>query len=247
MNTDALIHCTSSRSALASILQNGLLYRYNSIELMEQINGPLGFGLKYNPAGMICFTDLPLESLGPIVAFTGPYGVAVSKEWALSNGARKVRYVDARGPEMDELRRLFGALKPSAHFDFPDNHPDNAYIQEWVEHLGASKRTFATSLGASPEFLKLLERLDESQTDLHMAESEWRMRSTIPGEFHQDDHIATALQIVRAHPDFVPAFGLRIPPLAIEFLFCPATDENLLKGELAETDFRFCEVRSYPP
>ncbi len=214
---------------------------------MEQINGPIGFDLKYNPRGMICLTDLPATELGPIVSFTGPYGVSVKKSWALTVGAKKVRYVDPNGPEMAELRMLFAALKPTMKFNFPDDQPDNAFIQKWVDTLALTDHSFARSAGASHEFHKLLQRLDWSQTNLHLAESEWRIRSITPNNmFDRPDQIPLTLNIVRAHPDLLPAFGVQIPPSAVQFLLAPKNEITALRMDLVGSGYEGCAIRSYP-
>ena len=223
-----LSHLTDSLDVLEKIIQMGLVYFPNKRQVFEDFSVSGGRTRLQEPIcrGMISFTDTPLESGRSHRRQYGDFGIALNREWAIRRGATKVLYVPKNGPVFQAFSNLFNALAPQASTDF--GHPG---VNQWVDQLVRTQQAFAACAG-SPAYAELLNLHAFMQTDMHAAESEWRIVQTYP---FTPDSRWTFREVKKkslwlAETGVVPT--LRFDPGAVEFLICPARKEADVRARL---------------
>ena len=232
-----LLHLTNSLENLASILEWGLLFTYNPIEIMEQLLGrAFTHALAPSPGGMICFTELPYHEATKVFG-ARKYGIAVDKEWAKSVGAQSVEYVNPI-QEADLLKFR------DAYFDilgkgFPTEINCSDHLARWLLELGATNPNFARSFGLDQEFLSFQNRALWMQTSGHAEEQEWRIRSpqgypNIEVLPKQDKQLELLLGMVKNIPSTRQLLTLRIPSEVVVGVFVPAGRADEAKNLVRE-------------
>jgi hypothetical protein len=88
LSSNSIIHFTSEKDALKSILKNNFRTYY----CKEKI----AFGNIYITyvAPMVCFCDIPLSEVKDHISKYGSYGLGLTKEWAENKGLNPVLYLD---------------------------------------------------------------------------------------------------------------------------------------------------------
>lgn len=220
-----LSHLTDSLDTLDQIVRTGLAFFPNKRKVFEDFSVAGGRTMLEEPLcrGMISFTDTPIEQGEAHRGRYGRYGIALNREWAIKKGACKVLYVPKSGPVFQAFSNLFGMLEP------PQWDVGNPHETAWVNKIMRTQPAFAQSAG-SPAYAELLNLHVYMQTDMHAAESEWRIMQTFP--FTWDDR--TAFREARRKVLWLVENGivptLRFDPAAVEFLICPASREAEVRG-----------------
>ncbi|MDT8375920.1 MAG: abortive infection system antitoxin AbiGi family protein, partial [Mariprofundaceae bacterium] len=132
---------------------------------------------------MICFTDLRSNNTSDHQSDFGSFGVAVSKQWARSHGAKKVTYIEL---DSDKFNSYFDIIKRYAPDEFNGvsvqtllDNPETRFSAE----MALTSKNWAQRAGIHPEYIKMLSALEWTQTSEHVAQSEWRIRNPRPYTF----------------------------------------------------------------
>jgi hypothetical protein len=243
-----LLHLTSSLENVASILEWGLLFTYNPIEILEQLLGrTFAHTLAPAPGGMICLTELPYPKAKKVFG-AKKYGIAVDKEWAKSVGAQPVEYVNPT--QEADLSKLRDANFHFLSKGFPAETNCSDHLARWLLELGATNPNFARSLGLDQEFLSFQKRVLWMQTSGHAEEQEWRIRSpqgypNIEVLPKQDKQLELLLGMVMNIPSVRQLLTLRIPPEVVVGVFVPAGRADEAKNLVRE--FGLAEACVNPP
>ena len=176
--------------------------------------------------GMVCFTELPVWRARVHRQRFGPFGIAVTWEWADRNCARRVRYVAKNGPEfsvraqrfqlaLQDLERRAGAR--------PDGWWDAALYN----------RHMAAILGAR-EWSALLIEYEYMQTDRDSAQAEWRIVQPLPFSYNSRERS----EIIREALGITGTWNItsaRVKPSDIRFLTAPHGRASELREVIPET------------
>ena len=256
-----LLHFTKSMEALSSITSNGFLYLHNETGVL----GPAArdaFGIDAadtQSSGMICFTELSESEISGHQDKYGKFGAGISKAWLVANGAGKVNYVQIGGPIYTSFVERLKSLAPKTLYGISTQeylaNPDTRF--NGTQALTSPK--WASVVGASEEFVSLLESLEWTQIDRDAAEREWRIRNPKPYAFKgrpsRQEAVALLVNCILDPniPDQVEgvmlytingkhqlmcpgksSLALRLPAEQIQALFCPHDHRPVVDTALGE-------------
>lgn len=229
MEKSVLIHYTSCEDSLVSILKLGFFYSHQDTITFQKLFSDAGIDvIEPDDHAMVCFTSNP-----DLVKF-GKYGIAVSKEWAISKGARKVEYVKIGSPRYNQLLDLLKKSKPAST-------PNSAGMLE--RHLFQKMAAHTASrgfLGFTQEYVNLLNDLKWMQVSSHEYQNEWRVRNpcsmggiqwinptlgrincNIPDVANRQNSIEIAIDMLSSNELLQQLGFLNIPIEAIRYLIVP--------------------------
>ncbi len=199
---------------------------------------------------MISFTELVLEEAAGVRDLHGPYGVCVDRDWAISKGARPVKYVSLRSPDFQILRSVIEHMRPRPKSVSGElgGIPEQDILQMAAE-LTISDPRFAAAAGAPNAFLNLMWETGWWETTGHEEEKEWRMRCKEIAQvkvIHSTDGPEIASK--EKQIDILKLFGnitaggldqyrLTIEPAACIALVAPAKRVSALRARLRSTPY----------
>lgn len=242
-----IVHCTRNIDDLKSILLHGFVPTINPTRITEPLFHDIGRPVPEADIGMICFTKLnpdvlDVEGLQTLCQF-GPFGIAVSQDWALAYGGRSVAYVKPGGSEYLALQALLecSCPQPIDHPNFDDR--DRRAVEEMVLSNARLPDIFT-----NPMFSLLLEMLLWVETDQHREEREFRIRA--PQEFgglrgyskreQVDLVLAMATQLNLS-------YTIKIDLKQIVFLLAPKSSEHQLRKVIRGSMFADVPIKTYVP
>lgn len=223
-----LIHFTRSARAVGQILQEGFVFSPNRKLLAEAVfsdpeisadeRGRFG-SISFRECGESQITEEHCREFGS-------FGICVSEEWARSNRAHPVTYLDRTGPIALALRTLFAAALERLRAD--RGGP------------GGGDRL------RKPEYASVLTLYEYLEPIEHSYQREWRIVNGIPvGELTRAAKISPeeSRRLARSE-DFRQAAPVR--PEDIRHLLCFSDQVQELR-ECLPPDFRSHEIREIVP
>lgn len=106
-SANALFHYTRSVNNLTGIIKNGFEHRLvkEDLSIRGFRNSPFSFPglIRYEFSWyMVCFCDIPLNSVHDHIKQYGSYGIGLNKEWGMSQGITPVRYIHYYTPDIHD-------------------------------------------------------------------------------------------------------------------------------------------------
>lgn len=119
------------------------------------------FGIEVDTqsSGMICFTDLSHGDTDAHQLKFGRFGVGISKDWLIEQGARRVSYVEIGGTAYNGLVGKMKELAPETLWGTPTNEYLNDRNQRFIAAQALTVRQWALNAGIAPEYVSFLEDL----------------------------------------------------------------------------------------
>lgn len=223
--TPYLTHYTGSLDAVANILANGFAYVPNRRLLIKQLLPEHDFRAREpQQFGMISLTEARPGESSQVRGDFGNFGLAVSRQWALSHNAQPVLYLDNAGPVFDAFRELFlRAYKATvAVLRFPE---------DGLWQVALTNR-FAT-LG-TVEWSLLLSLYDYMEPASNSHQREWRIVHPYP----LSGYPTTKKEIIaNVSPPKGWAKALHVVPIparALVGFVCPRSALRALKARIPE-------------
>jgi hypothetical protein len=255
-----LSHFTKTKKQFYSIIQNGFLFLHCETGIL----GPMAkevFSIDNvddASSGMICFTEIDDVNNSEHIVDFGMFGIGLSKQWVISQGAKKVNYITVGSEDYHNLAKSMEVLAPTELY----NTTREKYLTDpKTRHMGKislTKISFARNAGANVEYLDFLETFDWMQTNRDVSQQEWRIRNPHPyaftGRFSKEQQAKILINAIN-DPNvrdkvegimkyYLDEFGdcitivggktlsLRIPSDKIEALFCPLDFKSELESQL---------------
>jgi hypothetical protein len=264
-----LLHFTRTFDALASILNTGFLYLHNETGVL----GPAAreaFGIEIaddQSSGMICFTEMSAAEASPHRAKYGQYGVGISKQWLIKQGARRVQYVEVGSATYRNYVREMQRSAPSEIRGRPIREVLTDPTACFDAKVALTSPGFARFHGASDTYLSLLRRLQWTQTSRDTAEREWRVRNPRPYAFEGRPSRKDAIDLLlnALNNPSIPehangllkttvdmktvlactgraSLALSVPLKEVRAIFCTSEYQPMIEGLLARDDIRHIKV-----
>lgn len=242
-----IVHCTRSIDDLKSILLHGFVPTTNPTRITEPLFHDIGRSVPEADIGMICFTKLNPDALDVAALQTlcqfGPFGIAVTQDWALAYGGRSVAYVKPGGREYLALQDLLkcSCPQPIDHPNFDDR--DRRMVEEMI--LSNAR---LPDLFTNPMFSLLLEMLLWVETDQHRDEREFRIRA--PQEFgglrrySKRDQVGLVLAMATQQN---LSYSIKINTEQIVFLLAPKLSKQQLRSVMCGSMFADVPIKTYEP
>ena len=216
-----LTHYTSCVEAVENILVNGFAWVPNQRKLIRQLVPGRDFsGREPQQFGMISFTDRDAPAPLTHRKCFGQFGIVVSVEWARSQMAQRVLYVQEEGPVLEALCWLFttGYEQLKAGIQYPSDA---------AAQMAFTNRAMAEVEGG---FLwsKLLTLYEYLEPEKNAYQSEWRIVQPLPvyGYPSSTPEIIRAVSPPQNWAKFTRV--LRAPDDAIIGFVCPHQHEEAL-------------------
>ncbi len=249
MESLVLTHYTSSAEAVGSILRVGFFFSFRPTKTFDQLFRAAGLDAQEpDDKGMVCFTELNVEDATMHRSEFGSFGIAVSKVWAIDQGARRVSYVEPGGPHFQALLGKLRGHAPRHAFGYPVDEQRMPMFEKSLRQLLLGRKAAATLFGADAEYRRLLDDLLWVQISSDQNQAEWRIRnpSSLGGI---QDAIRAGLHSVESMISWMAAAPLEVrrhclllvPPEAVRFLVTPRGARSELLELLMQT--RFADVR----
>lgn len=222
-----LTHYTGNIDTVIEILTNGFAWIPNKRELIVHFIPFHDFSSREpQQFGMVSFTDLPPEKSAPVRRDFGNYGIMVSPEWAASQKAQKVLYVDYQGPVFESFQSLFqyayGDLICSSQL-----RTGEVSLMVFTNRLMANE----TSAFLYGKLLKLYEYMEPS---VHSYQQEWRITNPEPlyGFKETKPEIIENVSPPKGWAKIVNL--LRIESRDVTGFVCPESETQLMKNSLPD-------------
>ncbi len=235
-----LTHLTKNWASLCDILRDGALYRRNDSPVLDRLTNNRIPADRFNPNGMVCFTAATAPFSAQLRKDFGEYAIGVDRAWAERMGARPVAYIDKA--KYQNLLSAFEATRPRVNS--VGDVPSGSHIDAYVEELIMTQPAFATSIGADPAYLKLLEDLQFVEDAGFAEEQEWRIRvkkgigmSFDPEKRRTRPEEIELLKITRRIPGIQPLASLLIPPAVCIEIRVPYKEEHYAR-DLSELGYK---------
>lgn len=230
-----LIHHTKTGETVSAILQNGFAYVANRRQLCEELIEEHDFSDREpQQFGMISFRAYDGPPLPRHVDRFGGYGICVTEEWAASNAAQKVLYIDRSGPVFEAMRDLF----ISAYQEV--KRIVTVYPDDQARAMAYHNKSMALALGAI-DYANLLQLYEYIEPIENQYQNEWRI-------CNQDPNYGISQNISDAIADVSPPKGWaqflnvkKIQPADVDHLICPQGQANNLRSQLSQ-EFRNLEI-----
>jgi len=103
LSANTLIHFTSSKEALLSILADNFKVHYCR-EFIKAIN------TNTVRIPMVSFCDIPLSEIKNHIQSYGEYGIGLTKEWAIKNGLNPVVYISEGSVLSSSILNIFNKI-----------------------------------------------------------------------------------------------------------------------------------------
>jgi hypothetical protein len=186
-----LVHYTDTVKKVVSILENGVLLVPNKRLLISRFLDPELFkDREPQEFGMACFTEVGLADLRKHREDFGGFGIGVTWDWALSNGAQRVIYISDDGPVFETFGWLFKLGKQ----EFDQRSTDRAGMDM------ALKNKAMASVGRAFLYARLLSLYEYMEPEKNSSQVEWRIVNKIPlyqDGANQEEIVAKLLEMVR--------------------------------------------------
>lgn len=266
-----LIHFTKTIEALDSITRNGFLYLHNETGVL----GPAiqqSFGIEdadCQSNGMVCFTELSPDDTFDHQLKYGRFGVGVSKNWLIGRGAKKVTYVEIGGSSYNNLVGKLSAVAPKYLYGVSTK---DYLANSRTRSIGIQALTsdnWAKDSGADDEYVELLNYLAWTQTDIDIADKEWRVRNPRPfrvvGRASRMEQVELMLSSV-SNPNVPDEFDglikstingsielactgrlslvLPLPKEVIQAIFCPVEFAGIIQSALVNSQLSHIPIYS---
>ncbi|MBA4390236.1 MAG: hypothetical protein C0399_04785 [Syntrophus sp. (in: bacteria)] len=222
-----LTHYTRSIDTIIKILINGFAWIPNGRDLITHFI-PFHDFLSREPQqfGMVSFTELPPENAAPVRHDFGNYGITVSAEWALSQNAQRVLYIDYQGPVFDGFQRLF-------QYAYGDLICSSQLRTGAVSSMIFTNRAMANITRAFlyGNLLKLYEYMEPS---MHSYQQEWRITNPEPlyGFKETKEEIIENVSPPKGWAKILHL--LRIESRDVTGFVCPEHEVQLLRNSLSD-------------
>lgn len=244
-SNQCIVHCTRSIDDLKSILLHGFVPTINPTRIIEPLFHDIGRPVPEADIGMICFTKLDpdaldVEALQTLCQF-GPFGIAVTQDWALAYGGRSVAYVKPGGSEYLALQALLKCSCPQ-----PIDHPNfDGRDRRAVEEMVLSNARLP-DIFTDPMFSLLLEMLLWVETEQHRDEREFRIRA--PQECSGLRGLSKREQvnlILTMSTQLNLPLTFKIQRAQVAFLFSPKSSECQLRSAINDSMFADVPIKAY--
>jgi hypothetical protein len=231
-----LVHYTASAQVIDSILRYGFLLVPNKRHLINALLGEELFSEREpQEFGMVSFTQLPLEQTAAHKEKFGPFGIVVSWEWALSNDAQRVIYLDESGPVAQTFAWLFRLAKQEL---------DRATNGDPGEMMLTNKALAFTA--ASTMYARLLTLYEYMEPERNSAQVEWRVANKVPQYHHGTPRAELVDELLRTAKLWKNFGSVRVEPNDICALICPRAKKKELT-KLIPVEFGDVPVLTYRP
>jgi hypothetical protein len=178
MNNKILTHYTKDIEKLVSILNFGFYYSFHPTRTFEQLFEDAKIdALEPDDHAMVCFTELDVDNAAKHRSKFGNFGIAVSMDWAIRAGAKKVEYVKRGNPRYTELLQKIKSSVPVMPFGFPADEQKMPMFEKTLRQLLLGSPAAAKFFGAGDGYEEVLKELLWIQTEAHSEQIEWRIRN----------------------------------------------------------------------
>jgi hypothetical protein len=183
--------------------------------------------------GMVSFTEVRSGEISGHRERFGPFGIAVSPQWALAHHAQRVIYVDRAGPVLDTLRWLFALGKQ----EFDARVPDAG-----IDSMALKNKAMAGMYGAAL-YANLLTLYEFMQPERDSAQVEWRIVEKLPAYHDEADRKKLIVELLETVKVWKHFGSVRIDPPDVMALVCPRKDVGRVRTALPD---KFRHVRTEP-
>lgn len=249
MENVVLTHYTSDVEAVASILRHGFFFSFQPTGTFQQVFAAAGVdALEPDRKGMVCFTEMDVQDAAKHRSRFGRFGLALSKFWLVSQGARRVVYV---AEDSLHYQNLVDGIRQHAPRIGLVDHPARkamSLLDRMIEQRFMADKASRTVLDMSSEYLQVLDELMWVQVASDQHQAEWRIRN--PSSFGgTQDTIRTGLHTLKSFilmmartPEEIRRCAFfAFPSYALRFFVVPtgmtsALDEIVEGTPFAETE-----------
>jgi hypothetical protein len=168
-----LTHYTVSIDTIIKILSNGFAWVPNGRDLITYFIPFHDFSFREpQQFGMVSLTELPPENSTLVRRDFGNYGIMISVEWALSQNAQRVLYIDHQGLVFDSFKKLF-------QYAYGDLICSSQLRTGEVSSMIFTNRAMA-NITRSFLYGNLLKLYEYMEPSIHSYQQEWRITNPEP-------------------------------------------------------------------
>jgi len=222
-----LTHYTGSIDTIINILSNGFAWFPNRRDLITHFIPFHDFSSREpQQFGMISFTELSPQNSAPVRHHFGNYGIMVSAEWALSQNAQRVLYIDYQGQVFDGFQRLF-------QYAYGDLICSSQLRTGEISSMVFTNRAMA-NITRSFLYGNLLKLYEYMEPSAHSNQQEWRITNPEPlyGFRETKQEIIENVSPPKGWAKIVNL--LRIECLDVTGFVCPESETQILRNSLSD-------------
>ena len=267
MNNLVLTHYTKNINTIISIFELGFFYSYCPTRIFDHLFQDANIDAQEpDDHAMICFTELDIDTACEHRNKFGKYGVAISLEWAIKMGARKVEYIKRNSVRYNDLLQKLKSSVPTSPFGYSTGEQQLPRLEKTLRQFWLGDPLAARFVGAESDYLELLRNLLWVQIECHKDQIEWRIRNpqSVSGmQFRKptkadikfgrvnrnlfnldskEDFVKLAIDIMSRDETLRQSGFLSIPPEEVRFIIVPKAERNLLQEKLSETRFKNVKI-----
>lgn len=214
-----LVHYTRDAETVASILENGFLLVPNRRNLIQRLLNTTGFE-KREPQqfGMVSFTELQVAEAARHRESFGEFGIAVTWDWAIREGAQRVIYL-GEGSVTDTFAWLFQFAKQELERKSP----------EPVLEMTLGNRAMAVMY--SQLYAHLLTLYEFMEPERNSSQVEWRIVNSLPAYIDLTDRVAMIQKLIQQAKSWKLG-TIRVAPEDVTMLIAPPKDIKNLRSAI---------------
>jgi hypothetical protein len=228
--THQLFHYTTSPGVVGSILKNGFMLVPNRRNLINRLLWTKGFERREpQQFGMISFTELRRDEAAHHREAFGPFGIAVSWDWAHRHNAQRVIYM-GEGPVMEAFSWLFRFGKQELERSVPEKCTEAHLNNKAVAGLYCQ------------HFSHLLTLYEYMEPERNSSQVEWRIVNPLPHYHDLSDHDRLMKRLLDYASKGIDT--IRIEPDDVECVVCPRGERTALR-EAIPKEYRDVPIIPY--